>query len=1380
MPRSDHLGAGFFVVTASPRISPPEADDSWGSNVKFLLDKSRSRPVSWKRRGSHLIMKNFYSMRSCFTLVLALAVGAVACAQEPAAVRRIVLPSLDSQVAARMSALDRRLNPVHAPNLAAALAAQLASPGGPFDSLPPILADARNQEIWSQLPDEYYRMMQESGDALVSLPGTASPVGVAWPSAQVRRLCHERLASLPRTSLELYRQRIDAEAKAILEQGRQARSPLPLRRLVDDLFCSRYGDQALDLLGDLAFERGHFDEAGHWWRLLAPLDARHNQGLKFPDAKMDLVRVQAKQILAALFAGRFEDAQVALTRLQKEHPNAKGLLAGQDGVYGNILEKTLASLLRERLVNNEEPWTTFGGNATRNRTLSLGLSWNLWEDGPAWHVPLPALDEIEVGKEPLAERGSPTRKAAFHPIIVNEQVLIADHRSLVSYHLKTGKELFRYDLKAAGLVDPGPGIDAKIALPRFTLSADDRRAYVRLGRLGLGPKKEAKQSDATYLVCLDLTEPAKDKKRELWHVQASAEDKAPAAFEGSPLVCDGRVYIALSRLAGRRVVTSIVCYDVLGRRRWSRDVCDCPEFEDGADGPRNRQHLLTWAAGQIVYASHSGAIVAVDALTGQPTWGVRYPSRGPLTPELEPSPRDLAPCIYADGCVFAAPLDTDRIFCVEAVSGQIRWELESIEIVHLYGVSGGRLLASTRNGLVSIQAATGEVEWIQPSEGRLPNLGRGLIAGPWLIWPTQDAELPYRAVTLRTGEPPNFDPTRLSKLPVGNLAFGHGCLAIAGLNELVVYVPAHQGQPLPPPDVRPQARLESLYQRARWQASAGQTEAAVQSYRQLLDATKSHPQATTWQALIESRLSLLAPAPPPAKPTQEPTTAERLLRADQALKTEHWGEAADAFRRLLGAVLPADIEGRCLVGLAHAYEGQRDYRSAWRTWTALDDRFGGVLDPSSKQPYRALVPSSKREPYLSALATLAVEGPALPLVQAWSHDDGRAWLGEDNREDAFFCTQAGQLTCRNLADGALRWKQTLDFEPTGLERWRDLVLLTGPDAAQGWHVHDGQTAWTSPAPSRTWRLGSVRGGVPTIAHGGAGFVHAQRWEDTLLLLDDQRRFLRLRIDTGEITWQYASPGAALRSLDAGAFGPHVARIGSNLLVQSVSGQPYRLDAKAVPFGTATRPWIQSPQIVGNRIIRAAENGRIVAQHLAPPHEEIWTYQAPWPTSLTGEFCRLVARNSVLLAMVPRNEGNEWIRLDVERGKMLWALRAGQLPDGLDVDSVCIGDTMFFYADQEKLYARSLNDGTLHWTHALPTRAARWGIRYTKDYLAVYPTEASKGAAFSVSFIDPWAGGLLQRLIFADAYGPGEVLLSPRLALVSAGGRIYGFRGLGPE
>src|SRR5206468_9232645 len=130
-----------------------------------------------------------------------------------------------------------------------------------------------------------------------------------------------------------------------------------------------------------------------------------------------------------------------------------------------------------------------------------------------------------------------------------------------------------------------------------------------------------------------------------------------------------RIFIALSKVASRRVVTSIVCFDTLGRRRWAREVCDCPEFEDNAPASRSRQHLLTWTGGQIVYASHAGAIVAVDAWTGQPTWAVRYPSHG-HTVDTVTTPRELVPCVYADGRLFAAPVDIDRLFCMDAMTGR--------------------------------------------------------------------------------------------------------------------------------------------------------------------------------------------------------------------------------------------------------------------------------------------------------------------------------------------------------------------------------------------------------------------------------------------------------------------------------------------------------------------------------------------------------------------------------------------------------------------------------------------------------------------------------------------------------------------------------------
>src|SRR5215831_2610304 len=164
-------------------------------------------------------------MKTSLRVLMMLVLAAPLHAQEPAAVRKVGLPNLDSQVAAKLAALDARLNPVHSASLAASLVAGVTS--APLTTLAPVFVDKRNNDVWEQLADDYDRLAQESGEALVTAD---KGVGSNWTSGQVRRLCHQRLASLPLASLTNYRQRIDAEARALLEQGKRAHSPVPLRR----------------------------------------------------------------------------------------------------------------------------------------------------------------------------------------------------------------------------------------------------------------------------------------------------------------------------------------------------------------------------------------------------------------------------------------------------------------------------------------------------------------------------------------------------------------------------------------------------------------------------------------------------------------------------------------------------------------------------------------------------------------------------------------------------------------------------------------------------------------------------------------------------------------------------------------------------------------------------------------------------------------------------------------------------------------------------------------------------------------------------------------------------------------------------------------------
>jgi outer membrane protein assembly factor BamB/tetratricopeptide (TPR) repeat protein len=630
------------------------------------------------------------------------------------------------------------------------------------------------QQKWTEAVNEYQQLLREGGEALVPDAGR---------SVQLRRLCQLRLAALPPQGLEVYRRRVDAQARRWLEQGMAERDPALLRRVVDEAFSSRVGDQALDVLGDLAFERGDFAEARQWWRLLAPPAPKAGQ-LHFPDPQVDVARVQAKQILALIFVGDLKAAEAELQQLAKRYPKAAGHLAGRDGNYAAILRDWLR---QPPDFPEQHDWPTFAGSPARNRDLA-DLSPRLWATGPTWRVSLAQPGKLlPPTEEPPVVSTELARRLAFHPILVADQVLVADARRVLAFDLKTGRLRFRYEL----FEDGGQADVPEQKLPaepeaRYTLTAADGRVYACLGATSPALAEEG----GSFLVCLDLQADGKKRPRQRWLVRAGG-GKA-AFFEGAPVVCQRRLYVAVSRPvdgraagANRLIRTAIACYDAEdGQLRWQCPICD------GAETSSVPQHLLTLAGGLLVYSSDAGVLVGLDVETGKLAWGLRTSRRTPAarrTVEERSVPRDLAPPVFAEDRLFVAPPDTERLLCLDPYTGRMLWEREGIEVVHLLGCSRGRLIFTTPTGLRAVEIQTGADGWLLPAEGKLPGFGRGLLAGGWIFWPVQDTPLPLRAVSVEGRD--LIEPKQLRHIRPGNLAYGWGCLVVAGVNELCGYVP---------------------------------------------------------------------------------------------------------------------------------------------------------------------------------------------------------------------------------------------------------------------------------------------------------------------------------------------------------------------------------------------------------------------------------------------------------------------------------------------------------------------------------------------------------------------------------------------------------------
>jgi outer membrane protein assembly factor BamB len=331
---------------------------------------------------------------------------------------------------------------------------------------------------------------------------------------------------------------------------------------------------------------------------------------------------------------------------------------------------------------------------------------------------------------------------------------------------------------------------------------------------------------------------------------------------------------------------AVACYDAAdGRLRWQREVCEVPE-EARPGAPRVRRHLLTLAAGQLVYCTHAGAIVALDARDGRLAWGVSYPSRGPTLPGNLPSPRDLAPAVFADGRLYVAPLDSDRLFCLDLETGRTLWERDRIEVVHLLGCGQDRLVFTTPQGIRAVGARTGADAdgWVQPAEGRLPGYGRGLLAGGWVFWPTQDPRLPMRALNVEDGTPQRgedvLEPTRLRHLAAGNLAYGDGCLVVAGVDDLIGYVPPERALEKRRQETGRAPSAEALLRLAAAEAGAGREREALQHLR---EAEKAAGDESGRDRVRRRRYELLL---------------ELARKAESTLPAvEHWPSAAPYIRQ---------------------------------------------------------------------------------------------------------------------------------------------------------------------------------------------------------------------------------------------------------------------------------------------------------------------------------------------------------------------------------------------------------------------------------------------------------------------------------------------------
>lgn len=1177
--------------------------------------------------------------------------------------------------------------------------------------------------------EDIRRVVDEAGDDLVSADGRRfRPARVVAQSIFVR---------LPTAVLRGYRDQVDGPARQLVDAGTKARDPRPLRTAVERYFVSRPAEQALFLLGELAFERGEFRTAeGYWRRLLPNPDPAGDPS--YPDPKIDPAAVRARVVLSAVFLGELDRARTELAALRAEYPQATGRLAGKDGP----LVDTLQTLLDGPPVVVAEPvsgggWTGFAGGPARDSRVSGRLPY-YWPHRPTWSVPFPRDDT-----KPRVFPGiSPASAVAFHPVVLDGVAYVADPVRVYGFDVKTGQPQFFYDLR--GDTDAGRLLALRVSMPPrdvadYTLTAANGRLYARLGWPDIAPVSTTAGPRSWLVGLAPPAGPQPNAALEVrWKLPPPTPADTSATWEAAPVAAEGRLYAAFARGDGTRVVHAVACFTDPPSEVpiWVAELCDA----GAPTAPRYRPEPLTLAGGNLVYCSHTGVAVALDIHTGRPTWAFRYPRANRPLPSAT---HDVCPAVSADGRVFLAPADADHVFALDAETGRQIWQSEPVQVDQLLGVARGRLIvtvAGPQRGIRGLDVVTGSdrepLGWRTHDDPRLKSFGRGLLSDDLVVWPTQEAVYflsPSDGLPVR---PP-------IRRPLGNLAFAEGVVLAATPTELWGYVP----------DTEPTS-LDTPRARAEW--FADQAEVAM----------KSGDHDTARRQWIQS----LGDAVP---------ISWRARAAGRLLSLEPTGGGAAAQARFFSSLPQASsLEAEWVSGP-----------------NGIPVRLGHLAGRHFGTP-RSSLPSAPSRPAIRRYPSVSDEDTLHSLGQDVSVDRMQRLPGIPLHPFAdpaggIFTSDGSHVYAMRPDAHAPAWVAPLPGElaVTHVALIGDSVLSAGPRGVVRHRLTDGEREWffrlpdADPIPSRgpqTVPRTPIPNAFPTLS----AFTLAG---SRLVARVGAHHLIGLDLATGDVSWMLDGRGQnhfTQFSLDTDPrFSEALYADDSHVIVQLSNGLRWTIEAESGRVNAVVRTslveWSGPPISVGPNRVAVADGPGLVRVMDPTRNREWWSVDLGSPTSLTGRPPQFRVVRGGLVVATFRNHGVEVERIAPGGGRV-WRGVPALLPAG-DIDlSASDSDGVHLFVPAEgRVHALRLSDGEEAWgadLAAITEIRSGWQVQAGRKIVIAYPTEAAPEEPVSTvarrmmsSLVWPW------RLpgLTAGLYDAWAARTAPILALNAETGRIVG-------
>lgn len=671
---------------------------------------------------------------------------------------------------------------------------------------------------WDEAIDVLRTVSERYGDKLVARPAPSDPSASHASIVQycnLRNYCQWQMAALPAEALQLYRQRVDGQAEPAYRAAVAGRDCSALEQVVEQYFCSSWGDDALLAWGDLALEEGDFAAARAAWQRILPKSGLEQSApqesvrrLTYPDSALPPANIAARLILVSILEQDVEHAQAELSDFTRLYPASVGQLGGREVQFAGVLTSLLAASRDWTAPQERDDWKTFAGSTTRNRVVEneIDIGAIVWR---AKLKPLTAEDTSPFDYAPRFNgfRDERPKKShallSYHPVLVDDLVLVNTQDQILAFDRHTGKPAWNgqseiiYREEADQFSGPNGRING-LGAPRFTMTVSGQRLFARMGSpVTIYGNEMQRRGGPGYLICLDL----RAEGRMLWKLLPQfTPDDGKWAFEGSP-VCDGEFLYVAVRHSDVRPQSHVACYEaVTGKLRWMRYLC-AAETPGSGQKDESTSNLLTLEGHRLYVNTNLGAVAAIDTRDGQIEWLAAY--RTPQVGDLgQPNPhfqRDLNPCIVYRGLLFVAPSDSESIYAFDATSGDLLWESPHAgSALQLLGVGNGNLIASG-DRLYWINVTTGKLLQRWPDGPGPKGFGRGALVGEQVVWPTRED---IYLLSQKTGQLEKVIQlaARHPGQTGGNLLVDKESLYIAGSDGLTCY--SHYSQ-LPNPTASP-------------------------------------------------------------------------------------------------------------------------------------------------------------------------------------------------------------------------------------------------------------------------------------------------------------------------------------------------------------------------------------------------------------------------------------------------------------------------------------------------------------------------------------------------------------------------------------------------